>query len=348
MIRAVLAILVLASVAVAEPPVLIYPNGLALDRDGVLHISDIGTHQIYRLNADASLTVIAGTGQPGFSGDGGSAVKARLNAPMDILFDGAGNLLVADTFNHRIRKIDAKGNITTLYGDSKTLNNPQSIALDGDGNLYIADTHNHVIRKVTREGMMSVVAGSEPGLAGDKGAATRAQLNCPQAAVVGNGHIYISDAANSRIRRVDGKGVIETIAGFGPGSGEGGAGFGGDGGPPNKARLFSPTDLKLGADGRLFIVDSGNNRVRVIGANKIVTVAGNGQAGFSGDGGKATNASLNTPQKMALAPDGTIYLSDRANHRVRRIDRKLVMTTVAGDKTPAGVIIDPALLGDKR
>jgi len=325
---------------------LIFPNGLVIDRVGNLLISDIGTHQILKLDKSGKLSVIAGRGQAGFSGDGGPAADAHLNAPHDIIFDGHDNLLVADTFNHRIRRIDASGKISTVVGDGKTstLNNPQSIALDREGNLFIADTYNHVVKRVDGEGKMSVFAGTEAGLAGDKGAAEKAQLNLPQAVAVGpDGAIYISDSANSRIRRVGADGIILTIAGSGPGSGEGGAGFGGDGGAAEKAKIFSPADLKFNSLGDLYFSDSGNNRIRLITHGVMVSVAGNGMAGVGGEG-KALANSLNTPQKIALGKDGEIYIAERVNHRVRKVDAQGMISTVAGGKKSGGIMVDPEVL----
>jgi sugar lactone lactonase YvrE len=341
----------------APPPdpggvTLVYPNGLALDRDGNLLISDVGTHRIVKLDREDRLTVVAGTGEGGFAGDGGPAAAATLNAPADLAFDADGNLLVADTFNHRVRRIDAAGVISTVVGDGKanyaaaagtalavSLNNPQGIALDGAGNLYIADTYNHVVRRVDRTGNVTTLAGTQAGLAGDGGPADKAQLNLPQAvAVAPDGSVYISDAANSRLRRVTPDGIIRTVAGSGPGSGEGGAGFAGDGGPAEQARLFSPAGLAFNALGQLYVSDSGNSRVRLIAHGVIITVAGSGTPGFAGDGARAQQAALNTPQKVAAGPDGSVYVADRANGRVRRVDANGIIRTVAGNDAPP----DPA------
>ncbi len=335
MVGFILAVGLLAGAARAAQKVeLVYPNGLAMDREGNLLISDVGTHRVLKLERDGKLTVVAGTGEAGFEGDGGPAASSRLNAPTDILFDGDGNLLIADTFNHRIRKIDGRGMITTIVGDGKTqtLNNPQSMALDREGNLFIADTYNHVVKRVDREGKVSVFAGTEAGLAGDKGPANKAQLNLPQAVAVGlDGAVYISDSANSRIRRVK-DGVIETIAGSGPGSGEGGAGFGGDGQAAGKAKLFSPTDLKFNSAGQLYVADSGNNRVRMIVHGVMMTVAG------------GTAEIFNAPQKIAVGREGEIYVSDRVNHRVRKVDANGVVTTVVSGSDSKGILVDPSVL----
>lgn len=361
-------VIAMSSVRAAPDPVpspgraaetaLVYPNGLALDRAGNLFISDVGTHQILMLAPDGKLTVVAGTGIAGFGGDDGLAAAAQLSAPSDLAFDARGNLLIADTFNHRIRRIDSAGVITTIVGDGKnnytlqdaparsiSLNNPQGIALGRDGALYIADTYSHVVRRAGLDGTVSVFAGTEAGLAGDNGPATKAQLNLPQAvAVAPDGTVYLSDSANSRIRRVRPDGVIETFAGSGPGSGEGGAGFGGDGGAADKAKLFSPADLDFNGLGQLYVADSGNNRVRLIAYGAVTTIAGSGSPAFAGDGAAALRAGLNTPQKIAVADDGTVYIADRVNHRVRKVDSRGVISTVAGGASPGGIMVDPSVL----
>ena len=337
---------------------LVYPNGLALDDKGDLYISDIGAHRILKLNRTGRLTVIAGTGEGGYGGDGGPAINALLNAPHDIAFDVEGNLLVADTFNHRIRRINRQGVIMTIAGSGNapytsygsaapkdTLNNPQGVAVDRFGNILIADTYNRVVRRLDRNGTMTVVAGSVAGLSGDGGPAIEAQLNLPMAVTVGPADsVYVSDAVNSRIRRITADGKIQTVAGFGRGEGVGGAGFAGDGGPAEKAKLFSPADVKFDTAGNLYISDSGNNRVRVIRGGVITTIAGTGRAGFGGDGKEAGASELNTPQKLAVAKDGSVFVADRANHRVRKIDARGFIMTVAGEGKPAEIIFDPGVI----
>lgn len=336
---------------------LIYPNGLALDDNGDLYISDIGAHHVLKLDRRGRLTVIAGTGEGGFGGDGGPATKARLFAPHDLAFDSEGDLLIADTFNHRIRRVDRHGTITTVAGDGKaeysgddgpatqaSLNTPQGIAFDRAGDLLIADTFNHVVRRVDTTGKIATFAGTVPGHGGDGGDSKRAQINLTMAvAVATDGAVYISDAANSRIRRVSPDGVIRTVVGYGPAQDTYGGGFAGDGGPPDKAKIFSATDLKFDAAGALYISDSGNNRIRVIRAGVITTVAGSGRQGFGGDGEKALAAELNTPQKIAVAKDGSLFIADRANHRVRKVDTRGVIVTIAGAGKPTGMMFDPVI-----
>ena len=323
----------------------ISPNGLALDVNGNLYFSDISAHRIFKLAKTGKLIVIAGSGEAGFSGDGGSATNAQLNSPHDLLFDKDGNLLIADTGNNRIRRIDRSGLITTIAGDGKalqsnftglapatSLNNPQSLALDREGNLLIADTYNHVIRQLDKTGKLTIFAGSVSGFGGDGGAATKAQISLPQAvAVAPDGSVYLCDSGYSRIRQVTLDGKINTIGGYGPAQDTYGGGYGGDGGILEKARFFAPTDLKFDGAGNLYISDSGNNRVRVVRGGIITTLAGNGNPGFSGNGKAANTSELNSPQKIVVTKDGIVYLSDRANHAIRKIDlRGNLLTVVRG------------------
>jgi sugar lactone lactonase YvrE len=323
----------------------ISPNGLALDANGELYFSDLGAHRIFKLTKTGKLLVIAGTGEVGFSGDGELATKAQLNSPHDLLFDNEGNLWIADTGNNRIRRIDRQGIITTIAGDGKalqsnfngtapatSLNNPQALALDREGNLLIADTYNHVIRQLDKTGKLSIFAGSVSGFGGDGAAATKAQISLPQAvAVAPDGSVYLCDSGYSRIRQVTLDGKINTIGGYGPAQDTYGGGYGGDGEILAKAKFFAPTDLKFDGAGNLYISDSGNNRVRVVHNGIITTVAGNGNPGFSGNGKAAKASELNSPQKIVVTKDGIIYISDRANHSIRKIDsRGNLLTVVRG------------------
>ena len=255
--------------------------------------------------------------------------------------DGSGNLYIADTSNHRIRKVDSSGNITTVAGTGTSgfsgdgaaavaaqLNRPGGLALDGSGNLYIADTSNNRIRKVDSSGNISTVAGGGSSL-GDGGAATAARLNGPQGvALDGSGNLYIADQNNDRIRKVDSSGNISTVAGSGA------QGFSGDGGAATAAQLTLPSNVVLDALGNLYIADATNNRIRKVdSAGVISTVAGSGTAGFSGDGGAATAAQLNTPWDVAVDGSGNLYIADVNNNRIRKVDSSGNISTVAGTGT---------------
>jgi sugar lactone lactonase YvrE len=154
-----------------------------------------------------------------------------------------------------------------------------------------------------------------------------------------DGFLYISDSANSRIRRIDTAGVITNYIGFGPAKETYGAGLSGDGGPPAKAQIFTASDIAFDSAGSLYISDSGNNRIRVVRDGVVKTMAGTGQPGFGGDGGPAIQAKLHTPQKLAVDGQGNIIFADRVNGRVRKIDPSGKITTIAGSGAPAGILL---------
>lgn len=299
-----------------------------------------------------AITAAAGTGEKGFSGDGGPATKAKLDQPFDVAFDRAGHLYFSDTFNHRIRKVDAKtGVITTVAGCGKKsyhgdggpatgagLNEPYGVELDADNNLFIVDRLNFVVRRVdAKSGVITTVAGNgKPVYGGDGGPATQAGLKEPNGLCLdGKGKLYIADVADHRVRVVDLKtGVITTLCGNGKGARVG------DGGPFKDASLLGPRAVAVGPDGKLYIVERNGHCVRRIdfATGTIERFAGTGTRGYTGDGGAALEATFDGPKEIDIDKDGNVYVVDTENEAIRRIDAKTrVVTTVAGrgrTKTP--------------
>jgi sugar lactone lactonase YvrE len=298
-----------------------------------------------RLTPSNVITTIAGTGSAGYGGDGGPATAAMMYMPFGTAVDSSGNVFIADTVNHRVREIaKATGNIVTVAGNGSPFYNgdnmpatsaavgyPHGVAVDGNGNLFIADSYNNRIREVVKAtGNIITVAGTgTAGSSGDNGPATSATLNYPwSVAVDGTGNLFIADTQNNRVREVvKATGNIITVAGTGT------AGYGGDNGPAAAAPLNQPTGVATDAAGDVFIADSRNYRVREVvqATGNIVTVAGTGGVGSSGDGGPATVATLNTPSAVALDPAGNVFIADSNGERVREVTKSTgVITTVAG------------------
>ncbi len=313
-----------------------YPQGIAVGADGNVYLADSANHRIRKVSPDGIITTVAGSGTEGFSGDGGSATQATLNYPSDITVGADGSLYIADSWNHRIRKMSPDGVITTVAGNGNeipdgsasdggsatqaALVRPEGIAVDADGSLYIADSANNRIRKVGSDGIITTVAGNGTGsFSGDGGPAIQAGLVYPVDIAVGaDGSLYIVDGELYNIRRVGPNGIITTVAGKADD-------FSGDGGPATQAGLRA-RDVAIGMDGSLYIADSGNNRVRRVGPNGIITtVAGNGEYGFSGDfsgdDGPATQAALGYPISIAIGPDGSWYIA--ANNVIRKVSPPL-------------------------
>ena len=321
-----------------------YPAGLAVDASGNLYVADRRNQRVRRIDAAGVITTFAGTGEEGFSGDGGPAAQARLDRPAAVAVDASGNVYVADAGNRRVRRIDAAGVITTFAGTGERgfsgdggpaaqaqLSLPQGVAADASGNVYVADPGNHRVRRIDTAGMITTFAGTgEEGFSGDGGPATQAALSYPASvAADGVGNVYITGYESSRVRRIDTAGVISTFAGTGE------EGFSGDGGPAVQAQFNAGHDgflsVATDASGNVYIADSENHRVRRIDtAGMISTFAGTGEPGFSGDGGPAAQAQLIYPAGVAADESGNLYVADVGNHRVRRIDTAGVISTIAG------------------
>lgn len=294
---------------------------------------------------DSYVYMVAGTGESGFRGDGEPATRAHLWFAAAVAVDAQGSIVIADSFNNRVRRVDARtGTIETVAGTGKQgffgdgepateaqLNSPSGVAIDRRGNIYIADTFNHRIRVVDAQTkIISTLAGTgEQGLSGDEGLAVWATLAGPSGlALDANEDLLIADSGNHRIRKlVMAKAVIVAVAGTGV------AGWSGDGGPGVQAELNNPSGVTVDRNGDILIADTANNRVRRVdaGSGIIKTVAGTGDEGFDGDGGNALHARLLQPSGITVDDRGVLYLSDTFNNRIRRIDPSSgIITTIAG------------------
>jgi sugar lactone lactonase YvrE len=305
------------------------PFDIVFDDKGNMYIADTNNSRIRKVDASGEITTVAGNGIRGFYGNNVPATTAQLANPTGSLVDASGNLYFADQNNNVIRKVDISGDIITVAGNGgsffsgdggdargATLYSPSGVALDGNGNLYIADLYNNRIRKVDTSGTISTVAGNgNSGYSGDGDAATAAQLNRPiRVAVDSGGNLYIADSGNNRIRMVNTSGIISTVAG------NGSAGYSGDGGSATLAQLNGPSGMTVDGKGNLYIADTGNNRIRMVDTlGNIVTVAGNGTGGYSGDGGVATSSSLKTPYGVAVDNSDNLYIADTGNNRIRML-----------------------------
>lgn len=294
-------------------------------RDGTtLLVADSRNHAIRRIVPGGLIQTIAGDGEPGFSGDNGPALEARLSGPQGLARDGAGNVFIADTENHRIRRIGPDGRIVTVAGSGTAgfngdgavgvavqLSFPTAVAVEPAGSLLIADTGNQRVRRLLSNGAVVTIAGSgERGFGGDGGQAQRARFDNPTGlAAAADGSIFIADTGNSRVRRIGPQGTVSTLAG-------------------PEAGLQSPAGVALGPGGALFVSEMGGHRIRRLAADGTMeVVAGTGVRGFSGDGGPAVAAQLAQPAGMDADADGTLWVADRLNHRIRRL-------TVAASAAP--------------
>ncbi|MES2202351.1 MAG: FlgD immunoglobulin-like domain containing protein [candidate division FCPU426 bacterium] len=310
------------------------PSGTFFDEDENAYIVDTYNHRIRKVeHATGLISTYAGNGMPGDLGDGGPATDANFSYPSAAIRDADGNVFVADTLNHKVRRIDGVSGVIETYagngtpgsfGDgasalSANLDAPSGLALDLLGNLYIACTNSHSIRKVDKvSGNISKVVGtSYGGFNGDGPDGAHAALNSPTGlAMEDDGDLFIADTGNNRIRRFNiSSGFIATVAGNGL------IGSSGNGGLAVHARLKNPQGIAVGeADESLYIADTGNNQIRKVAPDgRIELLAGTGTDDYSGDGGPAVLATLSAPQAVNLDEDGEVWISDSLNDRVRRL-----------------------------
>ncbi|HTA61540.1 MAG TPA: SdrD B-like domain-containing protein [Bacteroidia bacterium] len=312
----------------ATAAVLNYPYATAFDAMGNLYISDAGNNRIRMINSAGIINTIAGGASSGSSGDGGAASNASLNTPQSLVFDAFGNLYFSDHNNHKVRKINTAGVISTFAGTgtggynsdgiaatTAQLFGPSQLAFDAAGNLYIADFNNNRVRKVNTAGIISTVAGNGTQLyAGDGGAATAANLSYPAGLAFDvAGNLYIADNGNGVIRMINTTGIISTFAGSGTSSPMG------DGGLAKWASFNSAMGLAIDQTGNLYIADENNNAIRLINTAGIIsTFAGGGTV--IGDGGAATAAQLSSPVGVMVDDTGNVYIADWNNGRVRKVN----------------------------
>ena len=327
---------------------LLQPRNVAVDPDGTLYISDFAAHSVYRVAPGGVLTVFAGNGNAGFSGDGSTAAAAQLKAPAGVASDGAGNVFIADSGNNRIRKVlhgvissiymvaaptgIAINSAGTLYVASASFFGTQSkgiagltpavdVAVDSAGNAFV--TENQFVRKVTAAGAVLLIAGSGASLyfGGDNGPASAARLHAPSGiALDAAGNWYIADAANNRIRKITAAGAITTFAGTGD------AGSKGDFGLATQAQLNGPLSVAVDALNNVYVADTGNNALRKITAGGIISTM---------------SSQLNAPSYVAVGPDQSAYVADTGNNRVVRFTAAGVESTVTQALAPAAVLVDP-------
>jgi len=350
----------------------VQPIGVAVDSRNNIYAVSPDQNRVFKIDALGAITVVAGSGPHGYSGDNGRATNAELYTPQGVAVDGSGNIYIADTVNERIRVVNTQtapirvANVTIQPGEIATvagtgayeysgdgipatnaeLEYPNGVAVDRSGRIYIADTYNQRIRVVDNNGIISTVAGTgTQGYGGNGGEATKAELNFPNGvAVDGSGKIYVADTYNQCIRVVDNSGIISTVAGTGT------QGYGGDGGPATKAELDNPVAIALDGSGNLYIADLDNQRIRVVNTGTkaitvanatvqpgdIATVAGTGTQGYSGDSGPGTKAELDNPNGVTVDGSGNLYIADTDNQRIRVVNTARNSVAVANITIQAG------------
>ncbi len=317
------------------------PISVAVDASGNFYIADESDNRIRKVNPAGIISNYAGNGIPGYSGDRGPANSAELSFPTGIALDSKGNMYVADEGNAVIRRIAVDGTINTVAGNgnpsfagdggpaTSAQLDPAAVAVDSQGNLYIADSYNYRIRKIDTNGIITTIAGDGvEGYSGDNGPATSAEIDFVSDLAVDNaGNIYLADYYNYEIRKIDTTGMLTAFAGgvpYGPIE---------ENGIPATTAVMVPYGVAFDGSGNIYISDDNLNATAVrrvdLATGLIYTAAGSGAIGFTGDGGQALAAELNSPAGLAIS-NGVVYFADVANERVRMVSNNNIITTVAG------------------
>jgi len=325
----------------------VFSTNVAVDQYGNFYIVGVtsqGGYRVFKVDKSGTLTVLAGNGVTGYSGDGGPATSALLHEPTGVAVDAAGDVYISDTYNERVRKVTVStGEIATFAGNGAKgfagdggpargaeLNSPEALTVDSAGNLYIADGFNYRIRKVTAStGEISTIAGNGiHGYSGDGGPATKAELDLGNFLGISsdaNGNVFLPDQQVCVVREVTTSGAINRVAGT-PSN----CTSGGDGGPAVTANLFLPTGVAVDRSGDFYVAEYLHVRKAALGGY-INTVAGNGTFHYAGDDVPATGASLFDPQGVGADAAGDIYIADTGNCLIRKVTAGTgVLTNVAG------------------
>jgi sugar lactone lactonase YvrE len=302
------------------------PTSIVVSGFGIF-VADYDNNRIRKITGAGLVTTFAGSGTAGFADGAGTA--AQFNGPCGLTIDVAGNVIVADAGNNRIRKITASGVVSTLAGSTAgfadgtgtaaQFNAPTGVALDAAGNVYVGDTGNNRIRKIAASGGVSTLAGD--GTAGfADGTGTAAQFNNPSGVSLDvDGNIFVADMHNNRIRKIMATGMVTTLAGGTQGYADGSG---------VAAQLNNPSGVALDAAGNVFVADKGNNRVRKITASGLVSTFAGSTAGYADGVGIAAQFSF--PEGVAVDPSGNVYIGDRGNNRIRKITDAGLVRTLAG------------------
>lgn len=307
-----------------------FPTGVAFGpADGLAYLVDYNGYRIRRIEPDGTLRTVLGDGRHAWAVPGAVATTSPVENPVDAVFHPDGSLLVAE--QHTSRILVVRNDVVDVFAgtgdvgytedgvaaDASLFNEPTGIDVTADGTVYVADAYNYCVREIRSDATVWNVAGSvTPGFA--DGVGDQVMFALPQHLAVSGSGIYVPDTGNHVLRRIDlATGQTSTVAGT-----AGTPGFQGDGGPAADALFNAPVGVAVDHDGTIYVADANNHAIRAIDPDGIVrTVAGTGDAGWTGDGGLATQATLNWPNNVDIAPNGDLWISDTLNSVVRRVER---------------------------